>query len=277
MDPSVEIVSIGTELLIGKILNTNVHWLAKRITSLGLPVHRIITIRDDVNEISNALLESMQRHPIFIITTGGLGPTLDDKTLEGIAKALDCKLEIDDQAMKFIEEKYRRYVEEGLMEKVELTSPRKKMAKIPIGAKPLFNPVGTAPGVLLRKKSVVVISLPGVPPEMKAVFEESVVPLLKEAVGKATFFEASIEAMAVMESEIASTLGKVMQNNPYVYIKSHPKIKKEHTQKISHLELHLSTTAEDSKVAKKRVSNALTQLIELVESNGGKIKPSKKL
>ena len=78
----VEIVCIGTELLIGKTLNTNAQWLAKRVTSLGLSVRRITNIGDDINEMSSALREAVQRDPRFLITTGGLGPTFDDKTLE---------------------------------------------------------------------------------------------------------------------------------------------------------------------------------------------------
>jgi len=272
MVPSVEIVSVGTELLIGKTLNTNVHWLAKRIASLGLAVHRITTIGDDIEEISSALQEAIQRRPSFIITTGGLGPTFDDKTLEGIAKGLGCGLKIEDQAMKMVEKKYRRYVEEGRMERVELTPHRVKMAKLPEGAKPLFNPVGTAPGVIMKKDDVTIVALPGVPPEMKAIFEESVVPLLKEAVGNVTFFEASINVTGVMESEIAPIIDHVMHDNPYVYIKSHPKF----GERIPRLEFHLSTTAQDSKVAKNRVGKALVQLTEMVQAKGGKIKPSKR-
>ena len=77
---SVEIICVGNELLIGKTLNTNAHWLAKRITSLGLKVRRITVVGDDLEEISSAIKETVNRKPCFIIVTGGLGPTFDDKT-----------------------------------------------------------------------------------------------------------------------------------------------------------------------------------------------------
>ncbi|MCJ7767212.1 molybdopterin-binding protein, partial [Candidatus Bathyarchaeota archaeon] len=78
-----EIVCVGNELLIGKTLNTNAHWLAKRATSLGVMVKRVTVILDEVDEVATVLREALNRKPRFIITTGGLGPTFDDKTLEG--------------------------------------------------------------------------------------------------------------------------------------------------------------------------------------------------
>ncbi|MCK4474444.1 competence damage-inducible protein A, partial [Candidatus Bathyarchaeota archaeon] len=143
-----EIICVGNELLIGKTLNTNAHWLAKRITSLGSSVKRITVVGDEVNEIAKAVREALQRKPRFIITVGGLGPTFDDKTLEGVAEALKGELEVDEKALEMVKEKYETYFREGRMERAELTPPRVKMARLPKGAKPLPNPVGTAPGVM---------------------------------------------------------------------------------------------------------------------------------
>jgi nicotinamide-nucleotide amidase len=272
MDKSVEIICIGNELLTGKTLNTNAQWLAKRITIAGLNVKRITIAGDNVSEISKIIKEALQRRPIFIITTGGLGPTFDDKTLQSIAKTLNCPLQIHKEALKMIEKKYRQYMEEGVVrKKIELTSPRIKMVKLPKGASPLPNPIGTAPGVLLKYNNVTIIALPGVPPEMEAIFENSGVPLLKEISGKATFYEISISVTGIMESDIAPIVDKTMQNNPYVYIKSHP----HGGEGIPHLELHFSTTAQNSNVAKKHVSRALLQAQELIQAEGGKVKPTK--
>jgi len=267
----IEIICIGNEILIGKILNTNAQWLAKRITALGLTVRRITTVGDDIDEISNSLREAIQRNPVFIITTGGLGPTFDDKTLEGVAKALQRQLVVHGQALKMLEEKYRRFVEEGRIERLELTPHRVKMAVLPEGAKPLFNPVGTAPGVIMKHDDMTIIALPGVPSEMKAILEDSVVPLLKQVAGDVTFFEISIDATQIMESDLAPLIDRVMHDNPYVYIKSHPKFE----ERLPHIELHFSTTAEDSSTAKNRVSKALIQISEMIQAKGGKIKSSK--
>ena len=269
---SIELICVGTELLIGKTLNTNANWLAKRITSLGGNVVRMTVIRDDIDEITFSLKDAMERKNDFIITIGGLGPTFDDKTLEGVAGALNHKLTVNDEALEMVEAKYRSYVQEGRMESYEMTSPRVKMATLPEGAKPLPNPIGTAPGVLMESDKKTIISLPGVPSEMKAIFEGSVLPMLKKATGDLTFFEASIDATGVMESELAPAVDRVMHDNPYVYIKSHPK----GAERIHRIEFHLSTTADSSNVARNRVSKALAQLCEIIEKKGGKIKTTHK-
>ena len=267
----VELICVGNEILIGKTLNTNAHWLAKRITSLGLKVSRITTVADDLKEISSAIKEALARNPRFIITTGGLGPTFDDKTIEGIAKALCLELKVDGKALKMVEDKYKQYVKEGKMEKAELTPHRVKMATLPVGAEPLPNPVGTAPGVLIDHEGVTIIALPGVPSEMKAIFENSVIPILRRAAGKAVFYEASLEVLGMVESEIAPIVDEVMHDNPYVYIKSHPKGE----ERISRIELHFSTTTEDTETAKKRVGRAVIQISEMIKKKGGKIRPIK--
>jgi len=272
MTQQIEIICVGNELLIGKVANTNAQWLAKRITTLGLSVNRITVIGDDTEEISDAIREAVQRKPQFIVTTGGLGPTFDDKTLEGFAKALSRPLKVNPQALKMVEEKYRKYAEEGRIERIELTPPRLKMAKLPAESNPLPNPVGTAPGVITKSNGITIIALPGVPTEMEAIFDESVAPLIKRAAGNVTFYETSIDVDGVMESDMAPLIDRVMHDNPYVYVKSHPSRTGEGKP---HLELHLSITAENSTTAKNRVIKALIQMTELAQMKGGKIKPSK--
>jgi molybdenum cofactor synthesis domain-containing protein len=267
-----EIICIGNELLIGKTLNTNAFWMAKRATSLGIMVNRITVVGDDVDEIANATSEAMNRKPRFIITTGGLGPTFDDKTLEGIAKALNRKLAINEGALKMIKEKYETYAKEGKIDKIELTPPRVKMARLPEAAEPLPNPVGTAPGVVINAKGTILLALPGVPLEMEAIFDQSIVSLLKKEAGKTMFFETSIFADSIMESALASLIDETMHENAYVYIKSHPKSEEDKT----HIELHFSTTSEESKIARKRLEKAIIQLTDLIEKQGGKIKIQKR-
>jgi len=273
MTHHIEIICVGNELLIGKIANTNSQWLAKRITTMGLNVNRITVIGDDTGEISKAVREALKRKPRVVITTGGLGPTFDDKTLEGIAKALDLKLKVNQEALKMIEQKYRQYLEEGrVKEKVELTPPRVKMATLPEKAQPLHNPLGSAPGVLAKHEDTIIIALPGVPPEMEAIFDESVHPLLKKIAGNAVFYETSVTVDGIMESELAPLIDKTMHDNPYIYVKSHPGHRGEGKP---HLELHLSTTATDPNTAKNRVAKALMQITELAQTKGGKIQLKK--
>ena len=273
MNQQMEIICVGNELLIGKTLNTNAHWLAKRATSLGIMVKRITVVSDDVKEIASSVKEAMQRKSHFIITVGGLGPTFDDKTLGGIAEALNRKLQVNEKALKMVREKYEVYVKAGRMEKVELTPPRMKMATLPEGAEPLPNPAGTAPGVMVKIEETILIALPGVPSEMEAIIDESVAPLLKKEAGKVAFFEVSIYADNIMESTLAPLIDQTMHDNPYVYIKSHPKGE----GKKPHIEIHSSTTAEDSKTAKDRLGKAIIQLTELVQKSDGKIRVPTKL
>jgi molybdenum cofactor synthesis domain-containing protein len=272
MTQPIEIISIGNELLIGKVVNTNSQWLAKRITILGLRANRITVVGDDINEISRTLKEAIQRQPKFIITTGGLGPTFDDKTLEGVAKALDRPLKVNQQALRMVEKKYQRYMEEDRIEKVELTPPRIKMATLPTDAKPLPNPIGTAPGVITKLDDVTIIALPGVPSEMEAIFDESVEPLLKQVAGNTTFYDTSLAVDGIIESDMAPLIDRTMHDNPYVYVKSHPSLTGEAKP---HLELHLSTTAQDPATARTRVTKALIQITELAQMKGGKTKPTK--
>lgn len=268
--PRMELICVGNELLIGKTLNTNAYWLARRATSLGIMVTRISVVRDDTDEIISAVREALRRKPKFVITTGGLGPTFDDKTSEGIARALKRRLEVNEKALKMVKEKYEAYARAGRIQSLELTPPRVKMANLPEGAEPLANPVGTAPGVVIGVRGTFVIALPGVPSEMEAIFEESVVSMLKKEAGELVFSETSIYADDIMESTLAPLIDKVMRDDSNVYIKSHPRGE----EKKPHLEIHFSTVAKDFKTAKNRIEKTIAQLSELVTRAGGKIKPS---
>jgi molybdenum cofactor synthesis domain-containing protein len=262
-----EIICVGNELLIGKILNTNAQWLAKRATAVGIAVKRVTVVADEVEEIASAIREALQRKPQFIITTGGLGPTFDDKTLEGIAKALNHKLEINEKALQMVEEKYEAYARKRRTEKVELTQSRIKMATIPQKAEPVANPVGTAPAVRADLDGTILIALPGVPSEMEAIFEETVAPLLKQASGDRAFYEKSIYADNIMESTLAPLIDKVMHDNPGVYVKSHPRGE----ENKPHIEIHFSTTAKDTGKPEEKLQKAIAQLSSLIEKSNGKV------
>jgi nicotinamide-nucleotide amidase len=144
MAGGMEIICVGNELLIGKTLNTNAKWIAKQAMVLGLAVKRVTVVADNVSEIANAVREALGRKPQFLITTGGLGPTFDDETLEGIAAALDRKLTVNAQALIMVEEKYKTYARERGTVPVELTQARVKMATLPENAEPMLNSIGTA-------------------------------------------------------------------------------------------------------------------------------------
>ncbi len=183
------------------------------------------------------------------------------------------KLEVNDQALPLVRAKYEALLREGRIEKVEMTPARVKMATFPEGALALRNPVGTAPGMLVRVKRTLLIALPGVPPEMEAIFEESIAPMMKKQAGKLAFFEASIYLDGIMESSLAPLIDEVMRSNPRVYLKSHvyTKTVPQVEGKKSHIELHFSTTAEDGNIARDRLNSAIVQLSDLVRRNGGTV------
>lgn len=267
MNQTVELICIGNELLIGKTLNTNAQWLAKRITNLGLITSRITVVSDKINEISIVITEAINRKPRFIITTGGLGPTFDDMTLKGIAAALKLNLKINKEALNMVKKKYKHYSLEAMEEPIELTPHRLKMARFPEGAKPIPNPIGTAPAVFIKFENSTIFALPGVPSEMKSIFNESIALSVKKVANEIAFFEKSIESIGIMESSIAPLIDKVMKSNPRVYIKSHPK----GTEKAPFIEFHISTNAQKINEAKKIVIKALIELTDFIEKNGGKI------
>ncbi|MFL6506823.1 MAG: competence/damage-inducible protein A, partial [Nitrososphaeraceae archaeon] len=126
-----EILCIGNEILSGTIVNTNAHWLSKMITQAGGSVKRVTVAKDDVNEISSVIKESLAREPSWIIICGGLGPTYDDKTLEGLAVALHVDLILDNAAIEMMKESYSRYSSNHKLDETRL-----KMARIPKGSIP---------------------------------------------------------------------------------------------------------------------------------------------
>ena len=268
MKRQVEIICVGNELLTGKTPNTNSGWLAKQVTSLGMKVNKIMVVADDANEIAQTVCQALGRKPRFIITTGGLGPTFDDKTLAGISKALDLKLTVHEKALKMISDRYKRYGQALKAKILELTPPRVKMATLPLGSEPLTNPVGTAPGVKITMKRTCLIALPGVPEEMKAIFNDSVTPLLKKIARGTIFYDRSIYVHDIVESNLAPLIDQVMCDNPRVYIKSHP------SAQGKEIEVNFSTTMKSSRIADNRIRKTITQLSMLIHEKGGKIRAS---
>ena len=264
---NMEIICVGNELLIGKTLNTNAQWIGKQATNLGITVNRITVVADNVNEIATTVREVLHRKPRFAVTTGGLGPTFDDKTLQGIAEALNRNLAVNTKALEMVKKKYETYAKGKGREPVELTPSRIKMATLPEKTEPVFNPVGTAPGVRADLEDVVLIALPGVPSEMKAIFNETVAPLFMRAAGKRGFHERSVYVDGVMESSLAPLIDEVMRDNSGVYVKSHPKGR----ENMPHIEIHVSTMVDEGGNAEEKLRKTVVQLSGLVEEIGGRV------
>ena len=184
--PSAEIITIGTEILLGEIVDTNTRYIARILRGLGVDLYRTITIGDNVERIADAIRNSMNRAEI-VITTGGLGPTIDDPTREAVAKAVGVESEFREELWEQIVAIISRYGRKP-------SENQKRQAYVPTGAIIVFNPVGTAPCFIVESSRAernanedkggvmesVVISLPGVPNEMEHILHESIVPYLQK-------------------------------------------------------------------------------------------------
>jgi molybdenum cofactor synthesis domain-containing protein len=261
-----EIICVGNELLIGKTLNTNAFWMGKQATTAGVNVKRITVVQDIIEEIAQVIREALERKPRFIVMSGGLGPTFDDKTLQGVAKALGRKLEVNPKALDTVKTRYVEYAKKKNQPIGEMTPARVKMATFPEGTEPVCNPAGTAPALRADVDGTVLFALPGVPAEMEAIFTQTIEPALKQAVGNRVFAEESLFLQNIMESNLAPLIDEVMNGNKGVYIKSHPM----GAESRPHIEIHLTASATKEEKPMEKVQNAKQQLACLVEENGGK-------
>jgi nicotinamide-nucleotide amidase len=169
---SAEIITIGTEILLGEIVDTNTRYIARNLRGLGIDLYRTITIGDNEERIASAIRESMERADI-VITTGGLGPTIDDPTREAVAKAAGVETEFREDLWEQVVATIARY---GRMP----SENQKRQAYVPKGALGIPNPVGTAPCFIVETERNAVVSLPGVPNEMEYVLHESIIPYLQK-------------------------------------------------------------------------------------------------
>lgn len=170
--PSAEIITIGTEILLGEIVDTNTRYIARTLRGMGVDLYRTITIGDNVDRIAEAIQHSMQRAEI-VITTGGLGPTVDDPTREAVAKAVGVETEFRDDLWEQVVAVISRYGRKP-------SENQKRQAYVPRGALGVLNPVGTAPCFIVETERNAVISLPGVPNEMEHILHESIIPYLQK-------------------------------------------------------------------------------------------------
>ena len=217
---NVEILTIGNEILLGIIEDTNSNYLCRVIRGMGGRVRRIAVLRDEIDAIVGEVKASLERGAEMIFTCGGLGPTDDDLTLTGIAQATARKLEVNASAQEFVERRYRDLASQGYVSSAEMSEARLKMARLPEGARAVENPVGAAPAVVVEVNDTQIVSLPGVPAELKAIVEGPLQDLLTRVFGRGSYREREITVGCGDESELAPALRRVAFLHPEVYIKS---------------------------------------------------------
>ncbi|MBI3287650.1 MAG: competence/damage-inducible protein A [Chloroflexi bacterium] len=260
--PSVEIIAIGSELLLGLVQDTNSHWLSKQIAGLGGELRRVAIVGDVPEAIGAELRGALQRRPDLLITSGGLGPTADDLTLSAVAQALELPLELDPRALEVVRSRYAALHRQGYLADPHLSEARRKMAYFPRGGEPIHNPVGTAPACLLRVESSTLICLPGVPGELKGIWTESLQPILREIFGAGAYLEVTLRVDCPDESLLAPLLTPLVERHPDVYIKSRAKVFAERMQ----LQITLSARGGERSQVQSRIESALGEVRRALEA-----------
>ncbi|HPW41194.1 MAG TPA: competence/damage-inducible protein A [Bacillota bacterium] len=204
-----EIIAVGTELLLGNIVNTNAQYLSQKLADLGIDVYYHVVVGDNLKRLTETIKTSLERSDI-VITSGGLGPTADDITKEGAAQAMGLKLLPDEESIERIK---KMFSSTGRI----MTENNIKQGYIPEGAVVLENNNGTAPGVLIEKEGKIVIMLPGPPKELYPMFESKVLPYLKSKTDS-TIRSKVLRVIGVGESAVEHILKDIFdsQANPTI-------------------------------------------------------------
>jgi nicotinamide-nucleotide amidase len=236
-----EIIAVGTELLLGQIVDTNSAHIAQQLTTIGLDLHFKSTVGDNLERIKSTLRSAMGRSDI-VITTGGIGPTLDDLTREAVAEVLERPLVFQQPLFDQISDFFTRLG--------RTVSPNnRKQAYIPEGAIPIENPVGTAPGFIAEKDGKAIIVVPGVPHEMRHFIEHDVLPYLRGKLGiREVIVSRVLKLFGIGESLVDERLDDLIQqgSNPTIGLLAHTQIG----------EIHIRLTAKAAERAHAEALNA---------------------
>ncbi|MBE9524269.1 MAG: competence/damage-inducible protein A [Chloroflexi bacterium] len=213
--PAAEIITIGTELLLGETVDTNTRYIARALRDEGLDLYRTSTIGDNVERIAEIIQEAMTRSEV-IITTGGLGPTVDDPSRKAVALALGVEIEFRPDLWVQIQERFERHGRTP-------TENNKRQAYVPQGAIAIENTVGTAPAFIGITEKHAIISLPGVPREMEHIMQTKVLPYLKERFDLTGVIKSRVlHTSGVGESQIDERIDDLERlTNPTVGLAAH--------------------------------------------------------
>ncbi len=236
-----EIIAVGTELLLGQIVDTNSAYMAQQMTTIGLDLHYKSTVGDNLERIKSTLRNALGRSD-FIITTGGIGPTLDDLTREAVAEVLGKPLVFNQVLFDQISEFFTRMG--------RTASPNnRKQAFIPEGAIPIENPVGTAPGFIAEQDGKAILIVPGVPHEMRYFMEHAVLPYLRNKLGiREVIVSRVLKLFGIGESLVDDRLKDLIEQgtNPTIGLLAHTQIG----------EIHIRLTAKANERSRAETLNA---------------------
>ena len=194
-----EIITIGDEILIGQIVDTNSAWMAVELNQVGIKVAQITSISDEPEHLVKALNEARQRAEVVLIT-GGLGPTKDDRTRKVLCEYFDSELVLHEPSLENIHQLFFR--RRGL----KVNKINRDQALVPACCDVLLNPVGTAPGMWFEKEGIIFVSMPGVPFEMKQLMTDHVIPRLQKRSGEERIVHKTVMIVGLSESGLAQTI-----------------------------------------------------------------------
>src|SRR5919202_1449319 len=201
---SAEIITIGTEMLLGDLVDTNTAWISQRLAELGVAIYRHTTVGDNPKRIVDALREASSRSTL-VITTGGLGPTSDDLTNACLATLTGREMVEYPEARQHVDEMFERFGRTP-------TSNNYKQALFPEGTELIPNPVGTAMGALVEWEGTLFATLPGVPVEMKTMFGETLEPLIR-ARSDGSLVSKTLHFAGIRESALAEKVQGFLDDN----------------------------------------------------------------
>jgi len=244
-----EIITIGDEILIGQITDTNSKWIAEELNKIGVSVYQITSIQDDKQHILNALKEAESRADIVLLT-GGLGPTKDDITKHTIATYFNDTLKLDNEIVTHIKAMFAQV-------NYPFTEVNKQQALIPIKCKPLINRLGTAPGMWFEENNTIFVSMPGVPNEMKGLMLNEVLPRIKEKFTLPHIIHKTVMTYGMGESMVAERIEKWEDALPkfisLAYLPSYGALK-----------LRLSAKGFDKKKLEESLEKNISELYNLI-------------
>ena len=216
MSVNAEIITTGTELLLGELVDTNSAYIARRLRTIGVNLFYITSVGDNQERMAGVLTQALERSDV-IITTGGLGPTVDDVTREAVTQATGRELVMHPELMAQIEARFKRWGR-------GMTENNRRQAYLPADSVPMENPVGTAPCFIVEEPRGTIISLPGVPREMEYLIENAVIPYLRRRFDLRDVIKAKVlKTCAVGESTIDDRITDLMKSlNPTVGLAAHP-------------------------------------------------------
>lgn len=246
-----EIITIGDELLIGQVIDTNSAFIAKELNKIGVLVYQITSVQDDKSHILSAFKDAESRVDIIIIT-GGLGPTKDDITKKTIAEYFDDTLVMDDAVLKNVESILKHYARQALLQ------TNIEQALVPSKATVLMNALGTAPGMWMERNAKVFVSLPGVPFEMKALITNEVIPRLKSKFKCPFILHRTLLIYGVGESALAHRIAAWEDALP-------KHIRLAYLPDLGRMRLRLSAKGMDEQQIIKDVQDEIDRLLPLVK------------